>query len=260
MGVFIIITILVLSIMGYIPMSAIIFGILATLAVLCIGALSALPWIKKIEKKDYFKTAIVFTSLIAICCLLWIICVWLAVNMYIKLRDNSDASTLIKTLGFIKGTVIVTLQFMVASVVATCLTKFKKTMIPFQIITYVSYLFFDFYITFFLACIRYNKIEGEVQISETIKLLGNKLMLTLFILAIVYVAISNAVIKRIQERKAKEFVEDNYDKSIDIGTETEQEPKDSIQEKLESLKKMYEAELITKEEYEQKKSEILKDM
>ncbi len=261
-GIFVIVTVLIISIFGYIKMRAWLFGILCTMAMACVGLLLCLPWVKRFEKNDFKKTAIVFMSFVAVCTLLWIICVWLGVGVYKKIggdgAEDEFVKSLIKTLNFIKITLILSVQLMVASVVGTCITKFRKTMLAFQGVTYLSYLFLDFYLTFFLACIQINTETNKIDISNNISLLGNKFMIMMLVLMLAFVAISNIIINRSQERHAKEYVDETYRKSVDEKPTVPVE--ETAEDKLAKLKNMYEKELITKEEYEQKRSDILKDM
>ena len=74
-------------------------------------------------------------------------------------------------------------------------------------------------------------------------------------------AISNAIIKRTDKRKITEIADshndiaDNINESKQIST-NEKTPA----EKLQDLKQLYENDLITKEEYEKKKADILENM
>ena len=75
--------------------------------------------------------------------------------------------------------------------------------------------------------------------------------------------ISNAVMKRQDQRKLNYALQDMGDGVETPITGQEEQPaeqKESVEERLEKLKKMYESEIITKEEYEQKRAEILKDL
>ena len=89
-------------------------------------------------------------------------------------------------------------------------------------------------------------------------------MLTILFLAVAYVIISNAITKRQDNRKLRTILEDmTEDGNIRDIQPQEVKPAevvDTVEDKLAKLKTMYEKELITKEEYEEKKSKILEDM
>lgn len=265
-GLFVIAGVIVLAICRLISFSSTIFGLLGTLGFFCIGCIMILPWIKRLESGEFKKTSIVFMCFVAVCIILWIIALWMGVVLYKQLKSDSDkaASTLYNTLNFIKVTGIISLQFMVVSVVATCFTKYKKTMLAFQGITYFSYAFVDFYMTFFLACLQINTVEQKIAFSKSISVLGNKWMVALVVLSIVYVIISNAVMKKIEIRKSKNTVEDmqKLTSNVDeLKSQVQVAPQQkTTEEKLVELKNMLDKQLITQEEYDKKREDILKDL
>ena len=79
-------------------------------------------------------------------------------------------------------------------------------------------------------------------------------MYVIFILALLYVMISSAVVKRIESKKVAQIAED-HDKTIN-----QQTPSQTAEEKLAKLKEMYDKQLITDEEYQAKKAEIIKEL
>ena len=86
-------------------------------------------------------------------------------------------------------------------------------------------------------------------------------MWTLIALALVYVAISNSVMKNIDKRKLQNMADENaYTTSRaenpNVNTKRDQSP----DEKLTKLKFLLDRNLITQEEYDEKKKEILKDL
>ena len=133
LGVFLAAGILVLATTQVLKISAGLFGTVVMIGILCIAIVSTLPWIRRIEKNEYKTVAIAFISVIGACALLWIISDWLVVAMI----TNHNAT--IALLWVVKIAVILSLQLMVADVVAIMYLKFGKTYLPFQIITYLSY-------------------------------------------------------------------------------------------------------------------------
>ena len=91
-------------------------------------------------------------------------------------------------------------------------------------------------------------------------------MIALLVIACLYVIISNAVVKS-QERRRTQRVAEEYvtgtlatesgEPSADVPNS--ESPAQTPEEKLKRLKNMKDEGLITDEEYEQKKAEVMKD-
>ena len=273
-------------IMGTIKCTSSVVGIVAAIAILCFSCILALPWIRKIENNEFKVLSYVFLGIVALSCLLWIISDIVIISQYkvIKAASLKDELTneestklfnsLVGSLNYLKTAVFISIQFSVASFVATGVTKYRKTMLPFQVITYVSYLLCDLWISTFLFTINVKKINasnvGDINkifiINENLlKFLTSKAIVTIFVIAIAYVIIANAIIKRQEQRRLKNASEDLAKGNVAVVTsansqETPVATVETPEEKLAKLKSMYEKELITKEEYETKKNDILKDM
>lgn len=263
-GVFVSVAILVLGIFKIFEMNSFIFGIVATIAVLSIACFLLLPWVRRFGKGENKKISLVFMALIIACAVLWLVCVYMFIGIYNKSKvDGFDAKSLVTPLNFVKATLIISMQFLMASLVAETVIRYRKKMIVFQAITYLSNLFFDFYITFFLGCLSISN-EG-MALSDKAKVLGNKFMVVMFVISIIYMAISSAIMKKQEVKRFTLAVQDNYDmdgqrRSKDEKTEEVQPAVQSPEEKLESLKNMLDKNLISQEEYDKKREEILKDM
>lgn len=283
---FVTVGLVVLMIMGTIKCTSSVVGIVAAIAILCFSCILALPWIRKIENNEFKVLSYVFLGIVALSCLLWIISDIVIISQYkvIKAASLKDELTneestklfnsLVGSLNYLKTAVFISIQFSVASFVATGVTKYRKTMLPFQVITYVSYLLCDLWISTFLFTINVKKINasnvGDINkifiINENLlKFLTSKAIVTIFVIAIAYVIIANAIIKRQEQRRLKNASEDLAKGNVAVVTsansqETPVATVETPEEKLAKLKSMYEKELITKEEYETKKNDILKDM
>ena len=263
-GVFVSVAILVLGIFKIFEMNSFIFGIVATIAVLSIACFLLLPWVRRFGKGENKKVSLVFMALIIVCAVLWLVCVYMFIGIYNKSKvDGFDTKSLVTPLNFVKATLIISMQFLMASLVAETVIRYKKKMIVFQAITYLSNLFFDFYITFFLGCLSISN-EG-MALSDKAKILGNKVMVVLLIISILYMAISSAIMKKQEAKRFTLAVQDNYDidgqkRSKDQKNEEVQPAVQSPEERLESLKNMLDKNLISQEEYDKKREEILKDM
>ena len=259
-GVFLAAGILTLGFTGTFKLSAWLFGVVGMIAILCLGLVSILPWIRKIEKGEFKKVAITFICVIAACALLWIVCDWLLVAIF----KNPTAGSATALFWFVKFAIILSLQLMVADIIAAFRLKYGNSFLPFQIITYCSYAFIDFYFTFLLVCV--NLIGDKLEVSPAFAFLGNQFMITLVALAFVYAIISSSIIKRVEGRRMRNAADEYH--TIEVkeeieaqeAAEAEKTAEESTEDKLAKIKKLYEQELITKEEYEQKKSDLLKDI
>jgi len=260
-GVFIACTILVFAFAGYFKLTPFVFGLVGTIFIICFACLFILPWVRIYEKYEFKKTSLIFMISLMVCAVLWAICLYMGIDVFNKIAADSDKalSATISTVNIIKFTLIATVQILIASFVGQTIVKYRKTLVPFQIITYISYLFVDFYITFLLVCVQLNT-EG-LSINEHISILGNRLILTLFALSLVFMAISSVVIKRMEARRIQEHVADTY---IEATAEEKVEEKinesKTAEDKLEEIKNLLNKNLITQEEYDKKREEILKDL
>lgn len=283
-GLFVAVGIFVLMVTGTIEWSSAMVGFTLAIAIICFCCLLALPWVRKLEQGDFKIMAYVFLGLVALCCILWVIADIIVIKQYraIKYALNNDitgeesekfAKGLLSALNYLKFTTFVTIQFSVASFIASVIIKLRKTLIPFQAIAYASYAVCDFWISGLMLSIKINAdvsfSDGSLKFGDVfsanegfIKFLVSKAMLTVLLLAIAYVVISNVVIKKQEQRRMKNAAEDlTFDSTTAKAQEQTAETKvETPEDKLASLKKMYDSELITKEEYETKKAEILKDM
>ena len=274
-GLFVAAALLVFTITGFFSMSVAIFGLIASIAVICIFGVMSLPWVKRLENKQAKRASIVFISFIAVCALLWIISIWMIVAL-INMGEGASEGQVTTLLWFIKLTVIISLQLLISSFIGHTIVRFGKELIPFQVVTFLSYLFVDFYLSFALICVRIKPataIDKAFSVLDAIKILGTQFMVTMFILALVFMLISNGVMKSVEANRVRHSTEivaqhSFGEEGISIVTEeTKREEKeqktkeeDSAEKRLEKLKKLFEQNLITEKEYQEKRNEILKSM
>ena len=272
-GLFLAVGIIILAVMQMFNMSVTLGCSVAVIAIICSSCLIALPWIRLIERGEFKRTSIVFLCLDIVCGLLWIVCAILVSSIITKSINGTMTETYAyNTLRLIKVTLVITVQFFVSSFIGTGITKYRSTMVAFQVIAYLSYLLFDFFVSIILFCVEFS--GGEINFnSELFAVINNRPMWTLFVVSIFYCAISSGIMNRQVLRRAKNMADDAFMDSVKDEVElrkAQREGKDvvdlteakneSAEEKLEKLKNMYEKELITKEEYEEKRKNILKDM
>lgn len=279
-GLFVAVGLLVLMITGIIGWSSAMVGLTLGIAIVCFCCILALPWIRRLEKGEFKIMSYVFLGLVALCCVLWVIADIIIIKQYRNIRLASKGEftdeqisafirSLLHSLNYFKFTTFITIQFSVASFVAAVIIKLRKNMLVLQGIAYASYAVCDFWISGILLSIsiKSNAKFGDSLVLDEIfsvnagflKFLVSKVMLTILFLAIAYVIVSNVIIKKQEQRMIKNVNEDTIYGAVESQPNSEKQ-EETIEVKLEKLKKMYEGELISKEEYESKKSEILKDL
>lgn len=261
-GLLVALSLLVLAFSEVLTFSSGLLVLIASIATICGCCLLACPWIRRLENNDFKILSYVFLGLIFVVCVLWVICIFQIQRIYKlagdeTLTDEEGSKAMIGILRFFKVSAIISIQFVTASTIASTIAKYRKTYLPIQVIMYASHLFVDFYVTFFMCCI--TTVNGELKINDNLEILGSKLMVVLFVLALLYVIITNAVLKRIEGKRMVNLTED-FSRGKDISHETSDTKPETAEDKLKSLKTMYEKDLITKEEYEAKRSEIIKDL
>ncbi len=255
---FVAVGLIVLGFRGVIPFSSPFLLVLLTMFIVSGAALLALPWVRRLQFKQHQILSWVFIGLLILCATFWLICGFLLIINFNKL--TSDASSVINILNFLKFTLVYTMNYSIASLIATNVIKYGKQMIPFQIILYLSNLIVDLYFTYILVfCIHFNQ-ETFIEFNlEGLRWLINPIVVTIISIALIYMIIANAIAKRIERRRER------YAKSADdmpgemFGERTIKKPV-TAQEKLAELKAMLDQNLISQEEYDIKKNEILKNL
>lgn len=231
---------------------------LAILAIICFVAIATLPWIKKFEQGQFKKTSIAFIIINAICAVLWIVGAILVYVLYVKTRDGADFNPA-NSLQIIKIIIIVSIQFLAASSIATLITRYKKSFLAFQIVTYISTIFVDLYVSLFLFSIVFSS-TNELQLNNDIlSILGMPIMIGLFCMFLIFTAISAGVVKRM-ERNRVERVHEVVASNVDENGNPIAQSQPSEQDRMAKLQQMYNDGLITEEEYKTKRAEILKDL
>ena len=253
--IFVITAIIVCGITGIFHLGVVAYEVLGCIILLCASCIFSIPWATRLEKNEYKKLSIIFLSFIALCVVLSLICYFCILHL---IRTNGEPSKFLYN--FLRFSIVLIIQLFTSSTIAYVYLKYKKEMIVFQGVTYLSNLYVDFYFTFLILSAGMK--NGSIKLLNT-DFLGNKLVLTILIIAVIYVIISNSIMKKIDKRKLKNIVDNHFDSNgQDENTELAEQPAEpvSVDAKLEKLKELFEKELITKEEYEQKKNDILKDM
>lgn len=268
------ITLLILEVFKLLQVGSTANGIIFSIAVIGFGGLTALPWVRvyeSINEKRFKITAIVFLSLIGVCMILWIVCVWQIIGLVNTIKaDMFDESidSAIRSLNVIRASLIVSLQFVIASNIVMNVIKYRKELIPYQIVSAVSKLYIDFYFTLVLTAFTVNK-EG-FKLNPTATILTNKWIFPLFVVFIMVALFPSAVFRRADRKRLLAAKRENL-KEI-LGTDSQPQPTtvtdttsvandsnegDSVEKKLQKIKTLLDNGLITQEEYDAKRSEIL---
>lgn len=254
------VVLIILEIFQILPMSANANGVVFSIGVVGLGGMVALPWVRVFEgfkDKRYRITAIVFLSIAGVCVILWIICVWLIIGLVKQVTTDMDLSilkNLIRSLNTIRASIIVSLQFVVASYIAKNIIKYNKTLLPYQVLAGLSQLFIDFFVCLVLTAITIT--TKGVGFSKTAYLLTNRWTYALLAIAVVLGAFPNVVFRRTDRRNAmkyaaKDLRETLYDDS-DSADST-----GSSDKKLKKIKELLDKGMITQEEYDRKREDII---
>ena len=242
------------------------FGLIIAIVFIITTLLSlAIPWSVNIEKKQNVKLSIAFLCFVGVCAIFWIISAFLIYHIFRDIIAVESSVVPSKSLNFIRVSLFITLQFVIANLITSSMMRYKKNLIIFQSVMYASNLYVDFYLSFLIWCFTINE-KGFDIVAGNLAFLKNGVVLTILVIAIVYVIVCKSILNRIQKKKGGLIgvVADSYGSIIDSQEEAKaaakEEPKvqeAKPDEKLAKLKEMYEKELITKEEYDSKRSEII---
>ena len=142
----------------------------------------------------------------------------------------------------------------------------------------MSHLYIDLYGTILLASIAIN--DSGLSLQGAKGFLSNRIAIMFAVLALAYVGVSNAIIQRMDRRRQRDALAPVTDQEAPVdptpadygnaSTEevfgysdyTEQKPagERSVQERLRELEDLFSGNLISAEEYERKRDEIMKDL
>ncbi len=254
-------------------------GLVLTLSILTIifgcCALS-LVWVRSLERKRFVKTSIVFLAFTVICGALWI---GAAISIYCMLT-NPNTDKLGLWLNFLRISLVITMQFVFANIICRNIIRYKKTYLAFQIIFYISCLYVDFFLSLMSLSLKFYNNNIQLD-NSTLEMLFSGPFLTCFIVAVVYVFISNQILDSIARKKGlktgkggmisslfddAEFEEDlkkaeeKKNTPVPPVVPAKKEDNSSVKERLAELKKLYNEGIITKEEYDAKRNDILEDI
>ena len=252
LGVFVAIVLCVLGAMQIIKFNRILIGVIATIGALCVGSVLMLPWIRCLDHKENKIVSLVFIALDALVPLLWIISIWIIVGV------SAKGEISLGLLNFIKAVLIISVQFGVASYIASGITKYKKSMLVLQVIAYVCYLYVDFIATYFLCCLNFS---GKNLLVDHLSLFNNVWIWALFVISIAFISVANLIMYRDGINRVQQAAEEVYAEKAKKSQEETQKPQtETVEEQLEKLKLLLDKNLITQEEYDKKREDIISKM
>lgn len=263
-GLFLAVGLIVLATTDVLHMGTGLIQFVGIIAVICLCGLMSLVWARNLERGKQKIVSIVFLSIIGAVCLLWVIAICVVMGL-IRKGDAASDKELVNSLRFIKIVLIISVQFICGTTIGSVITRYGKSMIVFQVIMYISNIVVDLYVSCWLFLFKIN--NGEVSFateSGLFTILTSKGMITIAVLAIVYVSLSNSIIKRVELKRQKYQIE-NYGDKIDKKEAEQQEqsnaqPVKDNKQKLVELKSMLDDGLITQEEYDEKRKKLLEEM
>ncbi|MCH5155309.1 MAG: SHOCT domain-containing protein [Clostridiales bacterium] len=259
---------------------------------LCAGGGMTLPWITQFER-DRRKAAngekvaawrkyvvFGFWGLIGVCTLLWIISVFVLgdgiklVIEYAKLNSD-EIPNFDKPFKMLRTSIIVTMQVAIGSVIATSTMRYGKKYMMLRVIIYVALLYLDFWFTWFVGGVTIYRL------THTFTPISNTLLWVLAVMATVALATAGGIFGAQARRKEIELFMKGDMKALTEGdvdlidTEAHSdvgkaepfapapapkpETKDPEQQ-LTKIKELFDKGIITEEEYQAKRKDIIDKM
>ena len=269
-ALFLAIALFIVFLTGIIGRSAELLLVVGILFIVSIATVLAKPWAVNLEKKENKKLSIVFLSLVGACTVLWIVSAFMIYSIYKQIVAEVNPDTLVVKFGFIRVSLFITIQFAIANLITTTLLNCKKSLIIFQTVMYASNLYLDFYLSYLIWCFNITAKDG-FTLSSNATFLINPIVITILIIALVYILCSSAILRRFQRRKNRGIIgsiAETYNETLESKKAANQQntesnpaaPEPTTEERLAKLKDMYEKEIITKEEYEAKRKDIIDKM
>ncbi|MDE6013855.1 MAG: SHOCT domain-containing protein [Anaeroplasmataceae bacterium] len=243
-------------------------GMIFSVGVIGLGGFFALPWVRvfeSVEEKPFKITGIVFLALIGVCVILWIVCVWQIIGLVKNIGSDEVIDKLVRSLNVIRASIIVSIQIVIASNIVMNVIKYRKTLLPYQILSGVSKLYIDFYITLVFTAVTIT--TDGLKLSSTATILTNKWLLPLLVVFIMFTIFPSAVFKRADRRRLlaakkedmKEIFTNNQPQASNTNASNNLDG-DSVEKKLQKIKTLLDNGLITQEEYDAKRAEILSNI
>lgn len=263
-GLFIVVGVLALAFTQVIPFSVGLVDFLLIVGIICLVCLLNAPVAKMLSENKKNIFAYIDLGISVVCGILWIVFVIIGQDFILSFTTNVDSLKIIRVLNYFRVISVITLQSVVYNLIVIYVHYFKKRMLVFQIVMYISNFIVDLWLSLLLVCI--NTSNGQITFTNT-KFLFSKAGLAIFIMALGFTVVSSAVIKSKTNRRNREKLLSDID-----GVNNESQNKDknneqkineqtlSVEEKIKKLNDLKDKNLITEEEYKEKKSKLLEEL
>ncbi len=248
---------------------------------LSFGGAACLPWITQIERDKkrrkngeavkgwHFYLAYAFFAFIGICTILWVIAVFVVGdNIITKVSDGNDIPK--NAFTFLRAAIIITIQAVYGSVIATSILRHGKSYLVLHIIMFVTLGYLDFWLSWVAGGITVNKLE-----AGNFPPINNPILWVLAVLTGVALIIAASILSSQTRRKEIELIMKGDVKTLTEGdadlidakaatanmyrSDDEKKPSDvkSPEEQLAKIAELRDKGLITEEEYAQKRQDII---
>lgn len=233
--------------------SAAMLSLVLVILVVSISCMMVLPWVKQLSKSEFKILCYVMFGLTAFSCVLWAADIIVGVKIADAVKAE-NAAQLLGQLKFLQISLFLTFQIVVANSVASCVVKYRKTMVAFQVITYISNLYIDLYGSIALFCVKIS--NDGLSFANNVSFISNKISIMFAVMALAFVIISNWVVKRMDKRRQRDALAPMFEddkKQNQAGEKT-------VQQKLKELKEMLDNNLISEEEYAKKRDDLINQL
>lgn len=263
-SLFIVVGLIVLMIGGTIKSSRFMWDLVLIVGIVSFSCVSCLSVARYVEDKEKRIPAFIVIGLTGLTCILWIIALFVGQGFIDKIIGGTvNGDNLINTWNYIKIVIFVTIQTAFANLIVTYLFWFKNRLIPFQVVMYISNGIVDLWLSLVFLSTVFSEEDG---VSMKLTWLINKEVITVVVIAFLYMMISTMLIRRFFRRKVV-VTTHNYDPNMEIEVETKEETagkevekQPTVEERIKKLDTLKAGGLITEEEYNAKKAKILEEL
>lgn len=258
------VAILILMITQYIKVSETLLKLIFILLVLSISCTVSLTWIQKIMQNRYKKLSIVMLSVLGAFAILWITTIFVVSNFINTIGSYEAEIAAAKTVSFVtylQVVLIASLQFILGSFIANAISNFGKSNLVLQVLNYLSAVMID--VWFCKLFTIFTFVDASIKLNDA-SFLASSGWWALFLIAAAILAITQGSITKMYKRRqhdiAQRSVSDNFEHLYDVTSDGKGDETKSATKKLEELKTLLDNNMITQEEYETKKRQILDEM
>lgn len=263
-GLILVIGLVSLFITGVLPRTMVAIELTTMVGLALFGILLILPWANYYNQNRYKILSLSFLIATGICILLWEIATLIVFGALRKQTGD------LGILHFVRITLFLSMQVIIASSICSCVIKFYKKYIPFQVVIYLSLAYVDFYLSTLLFGVLIQ--DGAIDFSTKVRdlLFFNPIVRALIILSVAYLIAFFGIISGSRRRRVRNAIlAKNRKLSGDVGIldlddedepETNKKSTNDAETQLEKIKTMLDKGLITQAEYDAKRKSIIDNM